>query len=824
MCSRLYIYNISVIFLSFLFLSGCGSPGTQLKPGFSFTTEAKYLPQGGVSEFGGPASRLTGQYHGLVSCDSEFGEFQLDLKASDSGELSGQITRKTIVKGRTRGQGRQQQESIAVVKGRYTPATSFFFLTMRNVKRGGIAGVHSQFIKLEGHVAPDASSLVAYDRSPFGMKCSSWVAQRGMALPDDWRFVEKMAASNGKLGVLDRFQLQRELKKDRERQSCDPEIASWLNSAAQFPSSAKPFEYLHYERLLYTDAIFMKHFGKSFFALEPLERKKIETRLRGSCQRDFAQRTRTGQKGHRNWQSGIATFADNSLVPDTEKAVAAIAFALESHWQALTRMHLDYMVKHQADPDVARFFVNPRRLLLATMLPEQKKAFLDFSSVRLKKIIVTDLKKNLEQALNNLPGTLETLNSLAEFSPRTLKRNPEIEASDIAALVRRADESIRQASVAATQNYAAGLSGIDGIRAIDNWRIEYSSLAKKLSEGNIQKMDGILAQRRVKLGEEVLAKEKKRFKMQVVDSGVNLKALLSSTKYETGFNEKYGFLASEAGYPAFAAQRRSLREGLFADTQTQMLSMIHSWKHARVLDEQASMYFLPGDQTSASGKKLYAALEKQRQKVAPFGEGNFNAYLNALYSYDSRFLRRADLVSILPVAQAMYNSMQPLIGGLEKLFFGKGGMRGTGRTQMDIEMAKLKESSLSYPLLAYYLINYQHYNKNCIKDPVWREVDYIWIRTLNDIVVESETYSKKFLIDRRFNHIFDEVFEKNPDKVTRKVLDRFFSSKGKIYHDELVEGTRRLMQKNCMDPVIRKLEDNMIKYFADVKKRLDAVR
>jgi len=262
---------------------------------------------------------------------------------------------------------------------------------------------------------------------------------------------------------------------------------------------------------------------------------------------------------------------------------------------------------------------------------------------------------------------------------------------------------------------------------------------------------------------------------------------------------------------------------LLADTRTQMLSMIHSWKHASVLDKQAPVYFLPGDQTSASGKKLYAALEKQRQKVAPFGEGNFNAYLNALYSYDYKFLRRADLVSILPVAQAMY-SMQPLIGGLEKLFFGKDGMRGTGKTQMDIEIAKLKASSLSYPLLAYYLINYQHYNKNCIKNPVLREVSYQWVETLNDMVVDSGTYSKKFLIDLRFNPIFEDVFEENPDKVTRKVFDRFFSSKGKIYRDELVEGTRWLMQKNCMDPVIRKLEDNMIKYFADVKKRLDAVR
>ena len=784
--------------------------------------DTQFRTQNNISHFGVPSPSLSGQYHGLLACQSGLVHFKMDLQATEKGILSGTITQWTAVSHRPLPKGQTPPPTVSSVNGSYDPVNSSIRLVLRTARNQPASSLHRRMANLQGQILPDASALVMYDTSPFGHNCSPWVARRGNSLPAEWGDVAQLAGTAGKLGIMDTIRLRRERTKDRERTGCDPVLTAWLDETARFPKMARPYMNYHLQRMLYSDAIFARHFGKSFTELEPVERMSYEIQLQGSCQREYQRRVRAREIGKSNWRLAMATFPRNSSISDVDKAVSALGFAISDAWYGLARTHLKYMSEHKGNPELARVFTRKQAFYLQRLLPDQRDKFSRFVIAELKKMIIPVLQRELDQELTVLPGTLENLEALANFGARSLKRFPEIELTDIQALVDLATDRINKAALASARNYGKKISGIEGVHNIDSWRERYATLAATLAINQAQGVDRVLAERRVALASEILTAEKRAFKKQVVASGNGIEAVKASVKYEVSFNQRLKPVLGAAGFSEFKKERLEVRNRLLASNYSALARIVHSWRHASILAEKESDYFLPIDQRLSSGKKIVALLENQRRKVAPFGEGNFNAYLNALYTYDHEQLRKIDRDSIYPVVRAMY-AFQPIAGALEKLFFGEQGMRGTGRTQIDIEIAKLKESSLIYPLMAYYLMNYQNYRLHCSKINIERTVTTTWVETRNDIIVDTGESKRRYKFDIRFNHIFEVIYESDPDSVVQRMADKFFKSKGKIYRDELISGTHKFLQRSCKDQVTRKVEDNMIRYFNAVKKRIDAV-
>lgn len=820
---RLHIPAIRLFAPLFLviFSVGCAT-NPSVQPSRAQVADTQFHPQKNSSHFGVPITSLAGQYHGLLACQAGLVHFKMELQAKEKGMLSGTITQWTVVSNRPFPKGQKPPPTVSSVSGSYSPVSSTIHLALRTARNQPASSLHRSMANLQGQILPDASALLMYDTSPFGRNCSPWVARRGDRLPSEWEYVTQLAGPAGKLGVKDAIHLRRERMKDRERTGCDPVLTAWLDETARFPKMAKPHMSSHLQRILYSNAIFARHFGKSFTELEPVERMSYEIQLQGSCQREYERRMRVREAGNSDWRLAIATFSQNSLISDADKAVSALGFTISDAWYELARKHLKYMAEHKGDPELARVFSRSQAFHMQVLLPDQRDEFYRFAIAELKKMIIPVLQRELDQKLVALPGTLENLEDLANFGERSLKRFPEIESTDIQALVDVAADRINKSAQASARNYGKNLSDIEGVYDIDSWRERYARLVETLASNQAQRVDRVLAERRVTLASEILASEKRTFNNQVVASGNSIESVKASVKYEVSFNKRLKPVLDTAGFAVFKRERLEVRNHLLASHYSTLATIVRGWQHASILEEKETDYFLPIDQRLPSGKKIIALLENQRRHVAPFGKGNFNAYLNALYTYDTDRLRQIDRYSIYPVVQGMY-ALQPIVSALEKIFFGDQGMRGTGQTQIDIEIAKLKESSLIYPLMAYYLMNYQNYKLHCSKRNIERTVTTTWIETRDDIVVDSGESRRTYKFDIRFNHIFEVIYDSNPDDLMQRMADSFFKARGKIYRDELIRGTHKFLQRNCKDQVARKIEDNMIRYFNEVKKRIDAV-
>jgi len=783
-------------------------------------TSTSYSESADISKFGTDSVKLKGQYAGIYHCGNTTTQFVLNFKDTAGSRVSGNILRTNITFD-FRGNRQKSMTTDTSLTGRYDAKSATLQFRLGRTDTRFIHKHNHRTAWLYGVMLPDASGFVMFDNAPISSQCSLWVAKRGDRLPSEWTFLENEANPAKKAGFFDRFSISREQKSDRGRNQCDPKLAAWLKNADKAPKT-RSSRHQHHVRMMYSDKYFTPYFGKPFHAIDASDRQIFAIRLSGSCQRD-----RTLMQTGTGLASQIAhSFSRRSKVTDVDKGISEIGFNMLFAWLDQAKQYFAHMAKQQAEPTQVKTVLKSADSVLKQLYPVDKIAFTTYAIDQYKKMIMPSLRKDLQSELAANPSSLSELNELASFDQRSIKRYPEVDKTKLAKLMVQVKQKVNQNALVATQTFSQEYSGMQGIMKIDTWQERFKNVSVLLDSHNSNKVSQIFSLRRQIIAAQILKSEKSRYQQQVTKLGANPGALKSGVAYETYFVKMYSSILTLVNYVSFKHMRQKTREKLLARTLTSMSTLINKQKHARSLKALEREYLMDGDRYFTAGKNIHTVLAKRYQVVAPFQTGsNFKHYLNALYTYDTQTLTELDWVSARPVAKAMDELIKPMLGLGAILEDVSGGLI-PGRKIMRSSFAGAEEASLIYPVMAFYILNYQRYNQACIESDAYkRTVQYRWeehktvggVRFLSDSGGHDTTY----LINRRFNPIFEVIYKDDGDGAIAKFSDRFFQGKGKIYRDELIAGTYTIMQMNCNSGLIKKMESNMIRYFSRAKARLD---
>ncbi len=818
-----FINKLALLVFSVSLITGClSSPSASRNSTVSASVE--YRLQASPGNFGAPATGMSGKYSGVYYCNNQAISFVLDLKASVDGSLSGMIRRSPLLSGG--GNPAANSVSESRINGHYDEASStlnFRLLTMNDQPHNVY---YNRMATLEGVILPDASAFVMYDTHPAGRTCSAWIAQRGEGFPDEWDVVRKEAEPNKRPGMFSGYTLRRERTEDQKKNTCDPKLLGWLKEAEKIPGQQLQLQN-HYIRNLYRDRYFVPHFGKPFLRLDTEERMVYNIRLTGSCNRHLRVQQDISRDATYRANALIDSFASQSAIADADKTISLLGFDISDDWLRLGRAHFAYMADHQDNPDRGIAFLTSSEFMLKRMLPEERETFEQYANVKIRTMIIPELSRRLDKEFSGLNPTFASLNTLAGFEERSKKQYPQVDTVELKELVSRAGIRVNQSAFRAAEQYARSARNMEGIYALDGWRQRYPQLAAMLDSQNDDRIDSLFAQRRQQIVADILRKTRLAFQQDVIQAGMTTAALVASARYEADFGQQYAPLSGEAGFADFARERWATRDRLLAATAAQLEKLFHQARHERTLRQVREKYLLPDDRDLPAGRTLYAAYDKRLKQVAPFGEGKFETYLNALYTYDYDRLREIDRHSAAPVAAAL-NDMMPAMQGIGGIVEAISGGMVPARKMLDIEQKKLKHMSLIYPIMAFYILNYEKYNAACVESNAKpMTVQYRWTEYENDggirRVVDSGGHDTTYLVNRRFLPAFMVIYKNDADDIVAKFADRFFAGDNKIYRDELIDGTYRLMQNDCRKKTIRTIEPQMIRYFNDVKKRMDAV-
>ncbi len=784
---------------------------------------SKFSPNQDISTFGANASQLKGHYSGIYHCGNTTTQFVMHIKQAQNGQISGNMQRTNIAYD-YRGKRQDAMTTDTLFKGQYDAKSATLQFRVNAPSRRFIHRHNQYAASLSGVILPDASGFILFNRTRFNQQCSLWIAKRGSDFPSEWEFLQDEANPVRKAGFFDRIRIKREQSKDRSRNKCDAKLAAWLKNTEKAPKS-RHYQQQHLLRLMYSDKYFVPYFGKPFHEIDTDDRQIYAIQLGGSCQRD-----REVMQGRNNLASQLAyTFEHRSKITDVDKSIAEIGFNMLFAWMAQAKQHFAHMAKHQGDPVQVKSMLKHVEPTLQQLFPQDKTEFTTYAIAQYKKMIVPRLNQNLRTELANTPATFNALNKLASFDQRSIRSFPELDKKQLAPLMDKVKQTIHQSALPAAKQYATNRSDMPGIAQLDSWQKQHPHFHALLNRDNKQQINQLFNTRRLAIAAQLLNTEKQRYQQQVAQLGNTPAAVKAGVDYENRFNQHYSRLNQLPEYVAFHQYRQQTRRQLLSKTTGSLSSLINRLSHERTLKVFERNHLLKSDYRTSPGKTIYAALNKRRAEVAPFQTGGeFKHYLNALYSYDAQTLKKLDAASAQPIANAM-NQLKPAMAGMGAIFEVISGGVIPGRKIMESSFAGIEEASLIYPVMAFYILNYEKYNSACIEASAHRRtVQYRWTEynTVNGVRFETDSggHDTHYRVNRRFNHIFNVIYRNDGNNGIAKFADRFFKGKGKIYRDELIKGTYNLMQLDCNSPMVKKMESNMIRYFDSAKARIDKAK
>ena len=801
-------------------LSGCVSIPTMSSTNKSVpaSTPAAFTPKADVSKFGVDGKQLQGKYAGIYFCGNTPTKFVMDISSADGSHLSGKISR-TDVKYQYNGKLLPSVTTESTFNSTYddTSGAMQMRVEISTSAQQRLAHKHGLGL-LRGVFMPDGSGFVALNYTPLSRNCTMWIAQRGDKFPSEWNYLDTEANPKVKTGFFSNYSLNRARRNDAGKKSCDEKLYNWikqLDTAGKFGYELQT----QATRNLYSDKYFVPHFGMPYHKIEFSDRQLYHVQFNGSCLRD----PRLRQIANGNGVYAAESFYRPSRLTDIDKTISAIAFNMIHRWQALAMQHLDNMSKNHGNPDNVATLLTGGNTVMQILWPNERTQFKTYAEARQQEMIIPWLHNKLSEELARTPASMTDLEYLASFQSRSKQKYPATDAAALKPLNTQVAQKVNDTIQPVAVQYVQTLSSLADVGHIDGWQREFPHLASLLSGTNTNKLQSMLMQRRGEIALSLLAKEKQNYEQSVIQKGTTPAALQTGVGYENRFNQQYAIFASMPEYQSFAAVRRQARNKALEAAAPALIQMINKQEFERAINKVKKEYLLAEDSQSPAGRKILKAAEQRLVTVAPFRGDRISGYLNALYGYDYETLRQVDEASITPVKNAM-ESINPAMQGMGALmeFFSGGTI--PARKIFNASMEQLGEASLIYPIMGYYVLNYEKLNPNCMeKNAKPHTIRYSWERTRTEhgytyTIDSGESYTH-YRVNPRFEHIFNRIYTTQGDKTLSKWADRFFQGSNKIYLDEVYDGTHNLMTQDCNTPTIKKLEKNMIRYFNEAMAR-----
>lgn len=819
-----------VILLLFASIAQVGCQSASTKKDESSTavqsSETSYRPQQDISVFGPDTENLASSYTGFYHCPNVSMQFTFNIQAVDKDTISGELVR-TVMDGSPSLRYVKAKTTRVPFRGYYNPVSSRLSFKVLPTRNGESPMIY-KMAELSGVMLPDASGFVLFDSFPTSKRCTAWIAKSGKEPVKQWQFIVDESRPGEKAGILDRlwggFDPEKARKEDQARGQCPDNIYRWLLQADKAPKIL-PSNSLDYVRIMYSDRHFVPYFGKPFSALDKEERAKLSVPMRGSCLQD----ARLTKIGTGLVSQVTVSFNDKSYMPGVDKVISTTAYNMAYSWMNQAKQHLSNMANKKGNPDNVKILLRDTNKLLNRIYPDEKKEFVSHAEQQYRAMIIPALARSMKKELVTAKPTMVSLNELAGFDDRSIKRYPEVDRKALSNLTLEIEARVNADAPAAAQAYANSVQGIDGFLTLQQWATNFHYLRSHLNNPTLKKLKETFSQRQQYLAAQILKDEKAAFRKKVVNLKASPEAIRTGADYEKQFHQKYNMLSSMPGYQAFEESRKKQRSSMFKLSEDEFMAFIKKQPHESSLKRLASNYFIDGDRQLPGTKKVFAEYNRSSKKIAPFqGNGPFDQYMNALYTYDESYLRDVDKRSIAPILRSMQGLMPILdiAGGLISILSG-GSI--SGDKVVKSEIAEAREMSLIQPMMAFYVLNYEKYNGQCVEaNAVPYEITTRWTEYTESDGYRYKTghteYKTQYKVNRRFVAVFKNEYKNDGDSMVAKFSDRFFQGSGKIYRDELINGMVQFMRRDCNTSIVIRMEKNMLRYYNSVQARIQKAK
>lgn len=799
---------IAVLFVSIVGLVGCATTSVSQSAGVagsvSEETKSHARPVTGIVQ---PIEIILGNWHGLYSCQGF--QYVVDLKVTQvSGmKLHATLTAQVFtLDGKSyRVPGGETEESL---QGSYHPELSLFTLTTNRVKN---PRSNLSFI---GVVDPTSGRFAAV-LQPNKDRCSYLIAGRGNMKPEVKAIVQHA------MGPVPRSQL-------RDGQRCDKPIAEWLSHPLAYEQLSltlhDQYSSIYGGLELAQDANFVPYFGKSFSKLSAAEISDMEYQVGHGCWQKFE---RSGKPSSIGSVLGLLRSSPSRA----ELAIYTQAKAIVSNWKrrAVTALNV---YSRSASQEVTRAGANILPILWPIgeydirndVLAKQNSTSSDLMLAELK--VLTDKSQPDFLYLARLAAFTETIGiGKTSFPPAPQTADEKREA----ALAQKAEdsrvlryqvtpESLQQAEalirrtigqyvLPAAESFAHSTSTIEHAQndLSDLASGTHRALVKYLDVTQRSQIDTIFRTRKAVLLADFSSREMAYFESQIKSSTATVADLQRTNSYQTQLQARYRSLLAEPAFAALNARLHQSKQALLANNLDAIQNQLTAASSIRDMDQVLGTYLQPGDVELAATASLAKLYDARKEEFAPFTRLEGGEYLNAIYSGDLAELRRQDSVYVGNLQMATMQFMGP------KDF----------RTKLLNE--KYERISLSTPVLATYLFNYQRLSAACLADDAVAFTVTEMVPgsvTTNGLGVElyrtfGYTNEYHYSVNKEFAAIFRQIGDKGSGNVMTSLLDIFVNDNklGKIK-----QGVKQMMEKfPCNGQVIQNMEMRMREVFYKVK-------
>lgn len=759
-------------------------------------------------------SRVVGTYSGIVGCRGAIDRFTITLETDARGFAAATYTRQPWVQGLPRPADTPSAGTQRLV-GAYDGRTGVFGL--RPVPGAPRDPQNSRPLRLLGVFQDGAAGLVMRPRFADGHWCEIHVARRGDDLPREWRAVADQEPPRPTGGGFAIMRLGQKLAEARDavRRRCEAPLMPWLQ---QLGTLADGNDVRRGAMLpnLFSDTLFVPHFGKPFSALSASDRADFDVQLRGSCSLNKDARLQQ-----------LATLLPSELplafmnlpqgFPDIDKVASNLVFGELRRWRDHARARLEEVARQAQHPGLVEQWLAAAKPMTDLLLAAERRSFDELATTAQTDMGVALLMSRIEQSPMATQPTLEGLERLITEIRAMRREMPTLGEADFQRVLERLGSLVAAQAVPAADAWAAAARGPEDARNMGRWREQYPQVAATLSEPRRQALFERIDRNRFELLTRLAQQEANHHETLREPARPALAALERLVAEQTRLERSYGTLLTEAPFAAANAARTAARAQLLQAAEPELLAMWTGTPHLSALKALRSRYLVATDAGEGAPRRVADAWQARAQAITPFLGYPAEDYLSALYADDFDTVRRTD-AALVERLRAGLAGLAPMLR-LMDLMAG-GGANRTGPAT-DLVQAGVARATFLMPMLALYLGRWQvepNYKPCLAPATVIRVTTRVTETTRYRFGWESTSTRESvqvFQVPTRHAALAEQVGLAD-SKGLNELSDLFLASGGALTDTAVLDSVQKMMRTlDCRSAEARQMEQQMLKYFAE---------
>lgn len=759
---------------------------------------------------------VAGTYTGIVGCRGAIDRITLTLQPDARGLLSASYSRQPWVEQMPRPADHPAVTAVPLA-GAYDSRTGVFGL---GPAPGSPRDPRSQRpVLLLGVFQDGATGLVMRPRFGDGSWCEVHVARRGGDLPREWQAVaEQPAPRPPGFGGFALFKLPQKLSAARDalRRQCEAPVMPWLQQLGTLVD-AQDFRRGVVLANLFSDALFVPHFGKPFAQLSDGDRADFSAQLRGSCSLQKEGRLRdlmTVLPG----ELPLAFMNAPQVLPDVDKVASNAVLSELRRWRDHARLRLEEVSTQAQHPGLVDQWLTAAKPMTDLLLAGERRAFDELAVASRRGMGLALLTQKIEQSPAATAPTLDALERLITEVRGARREMPSLTDADFQqANERLATFVAAQIGAAADVHGAAAQTADDALR-LGRWRESHPQVWAILPEPRRQDAWDRIDRARLALVTRLAQDEARAYTQRRTATLPPLLALERLVEEEAQLARAYTTLLRETPFAEFNATRAAVRLQALQGAEPELQAAFAAAPHLRPLKALRSRYIAESDLSSAPGQRLARGWQARASAISPFSGYPAEDYMSALYSGDLDAVREAD-AQLVARARAQVAALGPVFSLMDMLARGAGGNAAGSRLATDAMDASIARLSHVTPMLALYLGRWQREPgyKACLQPAATITVTTrVTETTRNRFGWENTTTSESqqtFVVPQRHAALAERVGLKD-GKGLSQIVDNFFTPGGALTFTAALDSVQRMMRElDCDSPAARRMDAQMVSYF-----------